>query len=94
MIITKEKPFSKKELEQISEEFEDYVKTVIDIEKRICSAGANRHFENEEILLKQGSEQKNLRGGGIDLRTKTVDFNSMINIRPRDNSTSNEIQDP
>lgn len=30
----------------------------------------------------------------IDLETKVIDFNSFINIRPNDNNTSNEIQDP
>ena len=52
----------------------------------------NRHFEGEQILLKQGSKQSNIWGGGIDLETKEIDFNSFINIRPRDNNTKNEIQ--
>ncbi len=94
MIITKDEPFSKGEIKKVSENFEVYIKTVIDIEKRICSAGADRHFESEEILLKQGSKQSDIWGGGIDLETKTIDFNSFINIRPSDNNSSNEIQDP
>ena len=94
MIITKKDPFTKKDLEKLSEEFETYIKTVIDIDKKVCSAGANRHFENEDILLKEGSNQSDLWGGGIDLKTLAIDNNSMINIRPNDNNTSNEIQDP
>ena len=94
MIITKKEPFTKKDLEKLSEEFETYIKTVIDIDKKVCSAGANRHFENEDILLKEGSNQSDLWGGGIDLKTLAIDNNSMINIRPNDNNTSNEIQDP
>ncbi|MBI3342470.1 hypothetical protein HY024_05090 [Candidatus Curtissbacteria bacterium] len=93
MIITKKEPFSKEEVDSLSEEFETYIKTVIDVENKICSAGANRHFENEAILLKEGSKQSTLWGGGIDLKTLTIDSNSMINIRPNDNNTSNEIQD-
>lgn len=92
MIITKSQPFTIEEIEQLKEQFDVYIKTVIDIEKKICSAGMDRHYEGEEILLKQGSKQSNLWGGGIDLETKTVDFNSFINIRPNDNNTSNEIQ--
>lgn len=92
MIITKAEPFKAQEITQLAEEFEVYIKTVIDIEKRICSAGMSRHFEGEQILLQQGSAQTNLWGGGVDLETKEIDFNSFINIRPRDNNTRNEIQ--
>ncbi|MFZ1721382.1 MAG: DUF5674 family protein [Microgenomates group bacterium] len=92
MIITKSEPFTTEEITQVSQEFEVYIKTVIDIENRICSAGMSRHFEGEQILLEQGSAQSNIWGGGIDLETKEIDFNSFINIRPRDNNTKNEIQ--
>lgn len=92
MIITKNKPFTIEEIDKLKECFEVYIKTVIDIEKKICSAGMDRHFEGEQILLQQGSQQKHLWGGGIDLETKEIDYNSFINIRPRDNNTKNEIQ--
>ncbi|MEN9328571.1 MAG: hypothetical protein RI947_1379 [Candidatus Parcubacteria bacterium] len=92
MIVTKKEPYTKEEIEQLKEQFDVYIKTVIDIRNKICSAGCNMHYESEEVLLKQGSEQKDVWGGGIDLETKTVDFNSFINIRPNVNA-SNEIQD-
>ncbi len=92
MIITKTTPYTPEEIEQLKEQFEVYIKTVIDIEKKVCSAGMDRHFEGEQILLAQGSNQHQIWGGGIDLETKEIDFNSFINIRPRDNNTKNEIQ--
>jgi len=92
MIITTEKPYSKEEIEQLKEQFEVYIKTVIDIENKTCSAGMDRHFEGEQILLDQGSRQSNIWGGGIDLETGEIDFNSFVNIRPNDNNTKNEIQ--
>ncbi|MEK7168809.1 MAG: DUF5674 family protein, partial [Patescibacteria group bacterium] len=82
------------EIEKLKELFDVYIKTVIDIENKVCSAGADRHFDSEKILLEQGFKQSNLWGGGIDLGTKTIDCNSFINVRPLDNNTSNEIQDP
>ena len=94
MIITNEKPFTKEEIKKLRELFDVYIKTVIDIEKGICSAGCDRHFESEKILLEQGSLQSNLWGGGVDLETKVIDGNAFINIRPNDDNTSNEIQDP
>lgn len=94
MIITKSAPFTKEEIEKLREAFDTYIKTVIDVEKKVCSAGMNRHFEGEEILLEQGSKQSDIWGGGIDLETKEIDFNSFINIRPNDDNTSNEVQNP
>jgi hypothetical protein len=92
MIITKNEPFSKAEIDLLKKQFEVYIKTVIDIDKKICSAGCDRHFDSETLLLENGSSQKDLWGGGIDLETKIIDFNSFINIRPADKNTSNEIQ--
>ena len=93
MIVTKTEPYTKEEVEKLREQFDTYIKTVIDIEQKICSAGCDRHFDSEQLLLEQGSNQKDLWGGGIDLETKVIDFNSMINIRPTQGNTSNEIQD-
>lgn len=92
MILISGQPYTKEQIELLKEQFEVYVKTVIDIEKRICIAGMDRHYEGEKSLLDQGSKQSDIWGGGIDLTTRTIDFNSFINIRPHDNNTSNEIQ--
>lgn len=50
MIITSTTPFTKDDLQKVQERFGSYVKTVIDLEKKICSAGMDRHFEGEQIL--------------------------------------------
>src|SRR3989344_5145513 len=92
MIITKKDPFTLVEIRKLKEQFDVYIKTVIDVKRRICSAGCDRHFESEKILLEDGSSQSDIWGGGIDLETKIIDFNSFINIRPKDGNTSNEIQ--
>jgi hypothetical protein len=94
MIITKSQPFTNEEITKLKEMFDVYIKTVIDIEKKICSAGADRHFESEKILLDDGSKQSDLWGGGIDIETKIIDCNSFINVRPSEGNISNEIQDP
>jgi hypothetical protein len=93
MIITKNAPFSKEEIDKLKERFGSYIKTVIDVEKKICSAGCDRHFESEQLLLTEGSKQENLWGGGIHLDTKVIDCNSFINIRPAQSNPSNEILD-
>ncbi|PIW07571.1 hypothetical protein COW38_02560 [Candidatus Collierbacteria bacterium CG17_big_fil_post_rev_8_21_14_2_50_45_7] len=93
MIITTTVPFTLEQIERLKEQFDIYIKTVIDIKDKICVAGMDRHFEGEQILLKNGSKQSNLWGGGIEIETGTIDFNSFINIRPHDNNPSNEILD-
>ena len=94
MIITKSTPYTKEEIEKLREHFDSYIKTVIDLERRVCSAGCDRHFESERVLLELGSKQSDIWGGGIDIDTKEIDFNSFINIRPSDKNTSNDILDP
>ncbi len=92
MIITQDKPFTLDQISKLREEFDVYIKTVIDVKRKICSAGMNRHFEGEALLLAQGSKQSDIWGGGIDVITKVVDYNSFINIRTRDNNPTNDIQ--
>src|SRR5258708_4233702 len=50
MIITKSTPYTKKEIKKLQEEFDTYIKTVIDIENKICSAGCDRYYESEKYL--------------------------------------------
>ncbi len=94
MIITSSKPYSVKQIKQLREQFDIYIKTVIDIEKEICSAGCDLHADAEKLLLEAGSHQKDLWGGGINLETKEIDYNSFINIRPQQQNTGIEIQSP
>ena len=75
MIITKNKPFTAQEIKQLKKQFEVYIKTAIDIQSKICSAGMDRHFQGEQILLKQGSRQSDIWGGGIDLETREIKDN-------------------
>lgn len=92
MIISTSVPYTQQQIESLKEQFDVYIKTVIDIHQKVCIAGMDRHFEGEALLLKAGSKQSDLWGGGIDLDSRVIDYNSFINIRPNDNNTSNEIQ--
>ncbi len=75
----------------VSEHFQGYIKVVVDIEQEILCAGADRHVDEEQELLKNGSKQSNLWGGGIDIETGEIDYNSMINLRPNQDNPSREI---
>jgi len=79
------------EIKQISEHFHGFIKVVVDIEKEILCAGAGRHVDEEQELLKNGSKQSNLWGGGLDLESGEIDYNSMINLRPNQDNPSRDI---
>ena len=82
---------TKNELLDISEHFGGYIKVVVDIEKEIICAGADRHVDEEQELLKNGSIRSNLWGGGLDLETGESDYNSVINLRPNQENPSRDI---
>ncbi len=75
-----------------SEEYDEYVKVVVDIEKGILAAGGEWHADAERVLLERGSKQEFLWGGGVNLVRKKIDFVSLINMRPRV-SSSQEVMD-
>lgn len=39
----------------------------------------------EQLLLKQGSKQDDIWGGGLNIKTKIIYTNAMVNIRRIDN---------
>ena len=79
------------EIQKMSEDFDGYIKLVIDMERNILAGGGERHSDGEQLLLKEGSQQENLWGGGIDWETKEIDYNSIINLRPGQNNPSRDI---
>lgn len=90
------KSISKSELLKMSERiFGGLVKAVVDIEKKIMVVDAAMHADEEKILLEQGSKQDNL--WGINLYPEIegddfIEFDSMINVRPRLNNFSRGIE--
>ena len=82
------------EIKKIQEDFNGYIKIVVDVEREILTGGGERHFEGEQKLLEDGSKQSNLWGGGIDWATKEIHYNSIINLRPNQDNPSRDIMSP
>lgn len=80
-------------LKKVAEDLKGYIKIVVDVRRKILSAGGQKHVDGEKMLLKDGSRQEDLWGAGLDLETGQMDFDSMINLRPAQNA-SREILDP
>ena len=89
---------SKIELTELAKEYyEDLIKGVVDIERKIVALGGEMHADAEEVLLKNGSKQSDLWGFNILLnkpREECLMYESFINIRPRDNNKALEVSDP
>ena len=85
------------ELKKKAEErFGDMVKGVVDLEKGIIAIGGEMHADEEALLLENGSKQVNLWGINLYPDNKGedfVEFDSMINIRPRQGNRSRGVED-
>lgn len=79
------------ELKKLAQRFDGYIKVVVDIEKGILAGGNDRHSDDEQQLLNDGSHQRNLWGGGFDTKTGEIDYNSVINLRTGQNNPSRDI---
>ena len=90
-------PITLKELKDTASlRFGDLVKAVVDVEKRIMAIGASMHADEERFLLELGSLQDDLWGINIypdSLKESRIEFDSMINLRPRQNNRSRGIED-
>ena len=77
------------------EGFGDMVKAVVDIKKMEMSIGGELHSDEESGLIEQGSLQENLWGINIYPEKpfpESIEFDSMINIRPRQNNRSRDVE--
>jgi len=60
----------------------------------IVVGGGEYHADCEEVLLEQGSRQEDIWGADWYPERRTVTFGALINIRPRQDNRSMEVQDP
>ena len=96
-IVLVNKPITLKELKDTASlRFGDLVKAVVDVKKRIMAIGASMHADEEEFLLELGSLQDDLWGINIypdSPKENRIEFDSMINLRPRQNNCTRGIED-
>ena len=84
--------------EQIFQMAETYVglmiKLAVDVKQEIIAGGGELHADCEQALLEDGSQQENVWGADWYPEVRRVGFESLINIRPRQQNRSMEIKDP
>ena len=65
-----------------------FFKIAVDLEREKISAGCELHSDCAEELIADGSQYKNVWGANI-YRDRSLDFISLINIRPPRNRSMN-----
>jgi hypothetical protein len=84
---------TKEQIQEMMEMLQTYVKLAVDVERGILAGGGAMHADCEAVLLDDGSQQDFIWGADWNPATQEVTFESLINIRPRQNNRSLEIQD-
>jgi hypothetical protein len=94
ILIIREKA-TPKQIEQMAQTYVGLmIKLAVDVEKEILSGGGELHADCEQVLLEDGSQQEHIWGADWYPEVRRVGFESLINIRPRQQNRSMEIKDP
>ena len=88
---------SRAELARLAEEqFGDWIKAVVDVSREVMAIGGDLHADDEAALLADGSRQRDLWGVNLhpgESESDWIEFDSMINLRPRDGNRSRGVDD-
>jgi hypothetical protein len=76
------------------EGLETYIKLAVDVRRGILAGGGVLHADCEAALLEDGSRQDDVWGADWNPAAQQVTFESLINIRPRQDNASLEILEP
>lgn len=85
------------ELKQMAEKmYGTIVKADVDIAKNVVIVDMDMHFDGEQELLEQGSNQQDIWGINFHPAKydtdEFVEFDSMINIRPAQGNMSRDVE--
>lgn len=76
-------PATSRQVQEMLEVYPILIKIVVDIRRRVLAGGGEMHADCEALLLAEGSEQDDLWGANWYPTEQQIEFESLINIRPR-----------
>ncbi len=95
MILIIRQPATDEQISQMAEIFDGVlIKLAVDVKREILAGGGALHADCEQALLDDGSQQKDVWGADWYPDLNKVGFESLINIRPRQQNFGFEVQDP
>jgi hypothetical protein len=89
-------PISAQRLAEMAVRFDDMVKVVVDIRRKLLALGGGLHSDEEAALVEQGSARHDVWGINIypeKPRSEWIEFTSLINIRPGVGNRSRGVED-
>lgn len=92
MIHFLDRPATPQQIQEMLEVYSFLIKIVVDIRRSTLAGGGEMHADCEALLLEQGSEQDDLWGANWYPAEQQIEFESLINIRPRQGNRSIIIQ--
>ena len=93
MIYLLKEKITPEQIQDLLREYENIIKIVVDIRRRILSGGGEMHADCKSVLLEDGSGQDDLWGANWYPSEQRIEFESLINIRPRLGNRNILIQD-
>jgi hypothetical protein len=81
------------QISEMLQEYEKMIKIVVDLRRRVLSGGGEMHSDCEAVLLEDGSELDDLWGANWYPAEGRIEYESLINIRPRLGNRNVLIQD-
>jgi hypothetical protein len=82
------------QIQEMLQDLDTYIKLAVDIDREMLAGGGTLHADCEAVLLEDGSQQATIWGADWNPTSQQVIFESLINIRPRQDNRSMEILDP
>lgn len=94
MIVVVVNNLTKTDLLKAREDYREYIKITVDLQKKIVAIGGEYHADAEAKLTEEyQSKSSDIWGGGYNITLRKYETNAMINIKPAVND-SPDILDP
>jgi hypothetical protein len=83
-----------KQIDEMLETLNDYIKVAVDIQKGILAGGGGLHADCEAVLIENGSQQEDIWGADWIPISQELRYEALLNIQPRRKNPSMQILDP
>jgi hypothetical protein len=93
-IVIVREPATPSQIAEMRTDLGSVIKLAVDLERYILAGGGELDADCEQALLRDGSQQEHVWGGDWYPVLGEVGFESLINIRPRQDNRSLALQSP
>ncbi len=80
--------------QQLDEMLKELAPIIIDIRLGILAGSGQMHADCEAALIEDGSQQEDIWGANWIPATQTLEFEALINLRPKQQNYAMSIQNP